>query len=138
MIVMLTKHPSYSFSCFTLSLCVFCRNEENETKSKQFEQELKKLCKEESMVVTTSVYGHDHNSKLRGRLCSKVSVWLRPQKTFSNIFRYGFDHSFPLQQLRSKVSVWSRATPIHEVAVFYMQCGHDHKHLWSRPRDDLA
>ena len=52
MILMLTKHPSYSFSCLTPYLCVFCRNEENVMKSKQYGQELKNLCMEESMVAT--------------------------------------------------------------------------------------
>ena len=33
-------------------ICVFCKNEENETKSKQFGQELRKICKEEVVVVT--------------------------------------------------------------------------------------
>ena len=32
-------------------ICVFCKNEENETKSKQFGQELRKICKEEVVVV---------------------------------------------------------------------------------------
>ena len=50
MILILTKHPSYSFSCVTPYICVFCRNEENEMKSKQFGPELSKLCKEEVMV----------------------------------------------------------------------------------------
>ena len=56
---MLTKHPSYSFSCLTPYICVFCRNEENKTKSKQFEHELRKICKEESMVVTTEKIQED-------------------------------------------------------------------------------
>ena len=33
-------------------ICVFCKNEENETKSKQFGQELRKICKEEVVVMT--------------------------------------------------------------------------------------
>ena len=52
MILMLTEHPSYSFSCLTPYICVFCRNKENKMKSKQFGQDLKKLCKEEAVVVT--------------------------------------------------------------------------------------
>ena len=62
MILMLTKHPSYSFSCLTPSICVFCRNEENKTKIKKFRQDLKKLCKEEVVVTTIGFYGHDHKS----------------------------------------------------------------------------
>ena len=33
-------------------MCVFCRNEENETRSKQTGEEIRKLCSEASMVVT--------------------------------------------------------------------------------------
>ena len=59
---MLTKHPSYSFSGLAPYICVFCRNEENETKSKQFGQELSKLCKEEVVVATIGFYGRDYMS----------------------------------------------------------------------------
>ena len=52
MILMLTKHPSHSFSCLTPYICVCCRNEENELKSKRFGQELRKFCKEEVVVAT--------------------------------------------------------------------------------------
>ena len=62
MILMLTKHPSYLFSSLTPYICVFCRNEENETKSKQFGEESSKLCKEEVVITTLGFYGHDHSS----------------------------------------------------------------------------
>ena len=52
MILMLTKHISHSFSCLTLYIFLFCRNKENETKSKKFGQELRKICKEEAVVAT--------------------------------------------------------------------------------------
>ena len=55
MILMLTKHPSYSFSCLTPYICVFRRNKENEMKNKQFGQGLKNLCKEEVVVATTTL-----------------------------------------------------------------------------------
>ena len=55
MVFMLTKYPSYSFSCLTPYICVFCRNEENKMKNKQFRQEMKNLCKEEAMVATTTL-----------------------------------------------------------------------------------
>ena len=60
MILLLTKHPSYSFSYLNTSIFVFCRNKENEMKSKQFGQELRKICKEEAMVTTIGPYGRDH------------------------------------------------------------------------------
>ena len=63
MILMLTKHPSYSFSCLNPYICVFCINEENEMKIKQFGQELKKLCDEEVMVMTNRFYGRNHRAK---------------------------------------------------------------------------
>ena len=52
MLLILTQNPSYSFSCLFPSLRVFCRNEENKKKIKQFRQELKELCKKEAMVAT--------------------------------------------------------------------------------------
>ena len=55
-ILMLTKHPSYSFSCLTPYNCVFCRNIENETKSKQFGQEMRKLSIEEAVVTTIALW----------------------------------------------------------------------------------
>ena len=67
--------PSYSFSCLTAYMCVFCRNEENETKSKIFGQYLKNLCKEEVVVATIGFYGHDHRSmqeETTQQLCSVV------------------------------------------------------------------
>ena len=55
MILMLTKHPSYSFSCLIPYICVFFRNKENEAKSKQFGQEMKNPYKEEAMVATKAL-----------------------------------------------------------------------------------
>ena len=113
MLMMLTQHPSYSFSCLTASLCVFCRNEENKTKIKQFGQELKELCKKEAMVATIAVYGRDHSSKHGGRLCSQSSVWPRPQPSYAAIviphFQCGCNYSLLLQTKN-----------------YNMQCGRDH------------
>ena len=54
------------------------RNEENKTKIKQFEQGMKKLFKLQSwsrpryfMIVTTSIYGRDHNTLVLA-FCSVV------------------------------------------------------------------
>ena len=33
-------------------MCVFCRNEENEMKSKEFGEEMRKICSEEGVVTT--------------------------------------------------------------------------------------
>ena len=60
MFFMLTKHSFYSFSYLTPYNFVFCRNEENETKNKQFGLELNKICKKESVVATTRLYVCDH------------------------------------------------------------------------------
>ena len=56
LVFMLTMYPSYSFSCLTHYICVFCRNEENKMKSKQFGQGLKNMCKEEVVVATTTLW----------------------------------------------------------------------------------
>ena len=96
---MLTKHPSYSFSCLTPYNYVFYRNEENKTKSKRFGQEMRKLCMEEAMVVTIAIYGCDHISKLK----KNSSVELQHGRDL------GHDHRAPLQQLSiTTFSVWSR------------------------------
>ena len=76
MILMLTKHPSYSFSCLTPYICVFCRNEENEMKSKQFGQELKKLCGEEVVVRDHRILWSRSQAKSQE---TEVVVWSRPQ-----------------------------------------------------------
>ena len=55
MFLMVTKPPSYLFSCLTSYICVFCRNEENKTKNKQFGQEIKNMCKEELVVETITL-----------------------------------------------------------------------------------
>ena len=52
MFVMITKHPSYSLSCITPYICVFCKNEENKMKNKQLGQEMKNLCKEKVVAAT--------------------------------------------------------------------------------------
>ena len=57
---MLTKHPSNSFSGLTPYICVFCRNEEKEMKSKQFDQELRKVCSEEVVVATIEQKDEEH------------------------------------------------------------------------------
>ena len=64
MFFMLTKHFFYSFSYLTPYNCVFCRNEENETKSKQFEQEMRKICNEEVVVTTTSLWSQPHSKNM--------------------------------------------------------------------------
>ena len=74
MILMITKHLSYSFSCLTPYIFVFCRNEENETKSKQFVQGLKILWMEESMVVTTTFMVATIEKKVK-RLRKNYAVW---------------------------------------------------------------
>ena len=55
MVLMLSKRTSYLFLCLIPYNCVFCRNEENETKSKQFGQEIRKLCSEEVVF-----FAHPH------------------------------------------------------------------------------
>ena len=84
-------------------------------KIKQFEQDLKKLCKKEVVVVTIGFYGRDHRSKKKNTVqqsfCMVVTtkhclqqtlVWLQPQHSFveTEIFHLqcGRDHRFFLQQ----------------------------------------
>ena len=59
MILMLTNHPSYSFSYYP-PIFVYFVEKKNEMKSKQFGQEMKKLCSEEVVVATIGVYGGDY------------------------------------------------------------------------------
>ena len=82
MFLMITKNPSYSFSCITPYICVFCRNEENKMKSKQFGQENEKVmhgrthdCDHTCVVATTE------QKKMKKIVFNKVSAWSRPQKT---------------------------------------------------------
>ena len=89
MILMLTKHPSYSFSCLTPYICVFCINDENETKIKQFRQQLTKLCNKEGVVAIINQYEKDIMQKTLGVIATTVATieefnqyslsWSRPQ-----------------------------------------------------------
>ena len=72
MFLMLTKHPFYSFSYLTPYNYVFCRNEDNEAKSKKYGQKMRKLCMEEAIVVTKAIYSHDYKSKLKTNNVAKI------------------------------------------------------------------
>ena len=114
---MLTKYPSYSFSCLTPYICVFCRNEENKMKSKQFRQDLKKLCKEEVIVVTTGFYGRDHR-RLRSITLNVVAATNPSASTVIPYSLCGRDQIFFLQRL-SFTTCSVVATTVH---------------LWTQPR----
>ena len=46
-------------------MCLFCRNKENETRSKQIGEEIRKLCNEASTVVTLNDHGRDCRARRR-------------------------------------------------------------------------
>ena len=95
MILLLTKHPSYSFSCLTHYICVFCRNEENEMKSKQFGPELRKICKEKAVVATIGPYGSDPRAYSRSGCTANSRCCRNHRGLFPTNSRCGHDHNFP-------------------------------------------
>ena len=100
MILMLTKHHSYSFLCLTSYICVFCRNEENEMKNEQFEKEMKKLCNEEVVIETIAVYGLWSQPQIKNEEDCKTEMQCGRdhKRLFSTNLRYGRDHRALLQQ----------------------------------------
>ena len=124
MFFILTKHPSYSFSCITPCICVFCRNEENDTKSKQFGQEMRRLCLEELMVSTTVVW-------LQPQLKTKMKVVQQSLFVVETTDHYGAarssDHNNPLQQLRRPMfDVVATTAKSVATKILHFLCGHDH------------
>ena len=76
-------------------ICVFCRNEENEIKSKQFGQELRKICKEEVMVVTKEQMKEDPMEQ-------NLNVVVTTTASLENCLLWcDHDYNTILQQLKS-------------------------------------
>ena len=126
---MLTKHPSYSFSCLTTFLCVFCRNEETEMKSKQFGQEMKKLCSEEVVITTIGFYGHDHRAKIHQTAQPTLGVFVTT-KYYGQHIQCSRDHeSFMVTATRHlvyNISIFDPFWPIFQCvfkANFYLFLG---------------
>ena len=69
------------------------------------------------MVVTTTVYGHNHNLNMKKTIAAKIECGCD----------HGHDHRLLSSYYALHTSVWSWPQPSSVVTeIHYMKCGHDH------------